>query len=124
MPATKTMSNHRSLRSRRNEADLLGKLSAVTESMQGAIDDLKEIFSERGSEMLDSVKDLGSEAGHAASEGFQQVRDTAGEYIEKTQERAVDLERSMEKHIRNNPVKSILIATGAGCLLGIFLLRR
>lgn len=59
----------------------------------------------------------------AATQVVGQVRDRAADYFAKGKEKAKDMQGGTEEFIRENPVKSILIAAGAGLLVG-FLLRR
>lgn len=59
----------------------------------------------------------------AATQVVGQVRDRAADYFAKGKEKAKDMQGGTEEYIRENPVKSILIAAGAGLLVG-FLLRR
>lgn len=79
--------------------------------------------SEAGS-IMDAVKELGSATGEAAVEGFDQMRNTAGEYIEQGREQIVSFEQSVEEYVREKPMKSLLMAMGAGCLLGMIWSRR
>jgi ElaB/YqjD/DUF883 family membrane-anchored ribosome-binding protein len=59
----------------------------------------------------------------AAAQVVGQVRERAADYFAKGKEKAKSMQGATEEFIRENPVKSILIAAGAGLLVG-FLLRR
>lgn len=59
----------------------------------------------------------------AATQVAGEVRDQAADYMAKGKEQAKCLQRGTEEFIRENPVKSILIAAGAGLLVG-FVLRK
>jgi ElaB/YqjD/DUF883 family membrane-anchored ribosome-binding protein len=52
------------------------------------------------------------------------ARDAVKERLEQGKERASDLEKTIEEQIRKNPISSVLIAAGAGLLLGALLRRR
>ena len=59
----------------------------------------------------------------AATQVVGEVRERAADYMAKGKEKAKCLQGGTEEFIRENPVKSILIAAGAGVLLG-FLIRK
>lgn len=59
----------------------------------------------------------------AATQVVGQVRERAADYLAKGKDKAKSMQGGTEEFIRENPVKSILIAAGAGLLVG-FLLRR
>lgn len=59
----------------------------------------------------------------AATQAANQVRDRAAEYYSKGKEKVQACEETTEQYIRDNPMKSVLIAAGAGLVIG-FLLRR
>jgi ElaB/YqjD/DUF883 family membrane-anchored ribosome-binding protein len=72
--------------------------------------------------VVESIKELGGDARSLAEEQVAQARDTAAQYWEDGRQRAADWEASLEDMIRNEPVKSLAIAVGAGFVLG-FLFR-
>jgi ElaB/YqjD/DUF883 family membrane-anchored ribosome-binding protein len=71
-----------------------------------------------------SLRDLGDSARVAAKERLEQARKTASEYYERGKQRAMEWEEGVEDYVRENPMKSLLMAAGAGLLLGIMLRRR
>jgi ElaB/YqjD/DUF883 family membrane-anchored ribosome-binding protein len=71
---------------------------------------------------VESVKDLGSEARSIAEQQLAQARDAAVGYWEEGRDQAMRWEESLEEMIREQPVKSLAIAVGAGFVLG-FLFR-
>ena len=79
-------------------------------------------LAESAGHVVDSLKDLGGEAQALAEKQLSQARDTAAEYWEDGRRRAADWEESLEEMIREQPVKSLAIAVGAGFVLG-FLFR-
>lgn len=56
--------------------------------------------------------------------GGGQVRERAGAYYQQGREKAVDYEQRIEEMVREQPMKSVLIAAGAGLVLGMLLRRR
>jgi ElaB/YqjD/DUF883 family membrane-anchored ribosome-binding protein len=67
---------------------------------------------------------MGEIAKDAAQEKLGQLRENASEYCEQGQDKMQQVERSFEQCIRDRPLKSVLIATGVGLLLGRFWMRR
>jgi ElaB/YqjD/DUF883 family membrane-anchored ribosome-binding protein len=57
-------------------------------------------------------------------DGVDAVRETAQEFIDQGRAKAQELTESMEDRVREQPVKSVLIAAGVGFVLGLFFLRR
>lgn len=60
----------------------------------------------------------------AAQQAVEQARDRAAQYYEQGKAKAIDLEHKIEDSVRENPMRSVLIAAGAGLLLGMLLRRR
>ena len=79
---------------------------------------------EKGREVRDTVKQMGSSAKEMAQAGWESARDTAAEYLDKGREKAVELGETVEIQIRTRPIRSILIAAGIGFVAGMFLKRR
>ncbi len=70
-----------------------------------------------------SLRDMGQQVKETAQEKLQNLRETASEYYEQGREKAMEWEQNFEDYIREQPVKSVLIAAGVGLFLG-FLWRR
>lgn len=66
-----------------------------------------------------NIRELGSEARDAATEKMNQLRDQASEYYEEGRQRAQEWEQSLESYVQEKPIQSLLIAAGAGLLLGM-----
>lgn len=81
--------------------------------------------SEQGQQggMSESARQMGQQVKEKAQEQFENIRQTAGEYYEQGREKAMEWEQNFEEYIREQPVKSVLIAAGVGLFLG-FLWRR
>ena len=74
--------------------------------------------------VTDDLQKLGGIAGDAAQEKLGQLRDNASDYYEERREEVHQVERGFEQFIREQPIKSILIAAGVGLVLGRFWMRR
>jgi ElaB/YqjD/DUF883 family membrane-anchored ribosome-binding protein len=57
-------------------------------------------------------------------DGVDAVRETAQDYMDQGRAKAQELTESMEDRVREQPVKSVLIAAGIGFVLGLFFLRK
>ena|SRR3972149_7490367 len=69
-------------------------------------------------------QEMGDTAVEALQEKFGEMHDTASEYYEQGKDKFSEVGRSIEKFIKQQPLKSILIAAAAGWLFGRFWMRR
>jgi ElaB/YqjD/DUF883 family membrane-anchored ribosome-binding protein len=74
---------------------------------------------ETAGQVASNLRDVGSQVREAAAQQYQQVRDSAQEYYEQGREKAMEWQHQVEDYVREQPIKSILIAAGVGALLGI-----
>ena len=65
------------------------------------------------------VRDTAQEVSTQVSETVRQVSETASEYAEQGREQIEQVGQYLEDHIREKPLKSVLIAAGVGVLLGL-----
>ena len=72
----------------------------------------------------DDVRELGRVAKGAAEETYDDVKRQAGEYVELKKQRVTEFEDQIVEYVRQKPLQSVLIAVGAGALLGFLLTRR
>ena len=79
---------------------------------------------EKAGEMMHSIQEVGTEARKAAQEKLGDLRDTAGQYIDQGRARVRDFSDTLEMQIRDQPLRSVLIATGIGFVLGFLWSRR
>jgi ElaB/YqjD/DUF883 family membrane-anchored ribosome-binding protein len=70
------------------------------------------------------LNELGHTAKAAAAEGAQQLREQARRMGERGRERAQELQDELGTYISDRPLKSVLVAAGAGLLLGYIMGRR
>jgi ElaB/YqjD/DUF883 family membrane-anchored ribosome-binding protein len=68
----------------------------------------------------DKLDDAKGKAAHYVEEGKQK----STELFEQGKQRATEVEDQVETYIRQKPLKSVMIAAGAGVLLGFLLSRR
>jgi len=78
----------------------------------------------RGSQMMDSFEHAGGAVRDMATDGLNTLRDTASEYVDQGRAKAREVQETVEEHVRDEPMKSLLIAAAAGFLFGVFWTRR
>lgn len=96
----------------------------ASQAVQGKAAELKDAVTEGTAEVWSSVVDAGNDVRNRAVEDFAAARDAAGEYFEEGRVRLEEFGATAERQIRSQPVKSLLIAAGAGFLLGALWSRR
>jgi len=79
---------------------------------------------EQTATVKEDLRELGRLTREASQEKLRQARDAASAYIEKGRQKAGEVEESVVRYVREKPVKSLLIAAGAGALLGFLVARR
>ena len=67
---------------------------------------------------------LGRAAKNVAQEKLGEARRYADEHLDQGKQKASEIEDQLEEYIRNKPLKSMLIAAGAGALIGYLLGRK
>ena len=82
---------------------------------QGAAAQIKD----KVSEVASNVRDMGQQAYDAATEKYENVRDSAAEYYQAGREKAMEWESQIESYVREQPIKSLLMAAGVGMVLGM-----
>lgn len=98
--------------------------SSQSAKASGNADQLREQAAQLSEAAKEKMQQVGQQARQLAEENFDQFRDSASEYFEQGKHRAMDMERDLEAKIREQPVKSLLVAAGCGLLLGVLLARR
>ncbi len=69
--------------------------------------------------MGSQVRDQAHQVKDQAQQKYNELRDQAGQYYEQGKQRAQEWEGTLEDYVREQPVKSLLIAAGVGVLLGV-----
>lgn len=72
----------------------------------------------------EKMQNFGSEAREMAEDALEQARDSGSELYAQGCERLGGLRSSIEQCIRDQPLRSLLVAAGVGCLVGAFWIRR
>jgi ElaB/YqjD/DUF883 family membrane-anchored ribosome-binding protein len=89
--------------------------AGAVEQIKGKAQEAKEKLREMGSAASQQVNELKE----SATEYYQQGREKAQEYYEQGRQKAMELEQNLEEYVREQPIKSVMIAAGIGLLLGI-----
>src|SRR5262245_34035823 len=79
----------------------------------------QEFAEEMGSQVRDWAQEKGNQIKEGAQEAMQQVGASASQLAEMGRTTIDQLEGSLEDRIRSKPLQSVLIAAGAGMLLGL-----
>ena len=70
------------------------------------------------------VQDVTDAVKRMATDHVDSIRDTAHEYLDQGRSRMQKVGEQIETHVHEKPIKSLLVATIIGFLLGIFWVRR
>jgi ElaB/YqjD/DUF883 family membrane-anchored ribosome-binding protein len=79
-----------------------------------------ERLRDQAGEVTKDLAEMANIASDAVQENLGQMREDASEYFEQGRDQVYKAEHTLEQFIRNQPVKSILIAAGVGLCLGRF----
>jgi len=94
------------------------------DAAQEKVGELHEAVKQTASQWRDAAQQKVDEFRETAQQAASELRDSAGEYYNRGQERAHHIERTLEARIREKPLRSLLMAAGAGVLIGILWSRR
>ena len=83
-----------------------------------------ERLSRKARTVTQDIQELGGMARDMAQEKVGQLRASASEYCKGRRDKVRQVEHSFEQFVRQQPLKSILIAAGVGMLLGGLWMRR
>ncbi len=75
-------------------------------------------------EVSNDLKEIGGIVRDAAQEKLGQARENATEYLQQGRDTVHGVVGTFEQYVREQPVKSVLIAAGIGLLFGRFWMRR
>jgi ElaB/YqjD/DUF883 family membrane-anchored ribosome-binding protein len=85
--------------------------------VQAAVEEAGPTIAEGLHTTTDAVKRL-------ASESVEAVRETAHDFLDQGRAKVQEIGGSVETRVRQEPVKSVLIAAGIGFVVGLFFWRR
>ena len=74
--------------------------------------------------VIDTVHKMGNEAVGALRDGYDDLHETASDYVRQGRKHVGDFERSVEKRIKQNPISTVLTCLGLGFLIGFLYTRR
>jgi ElaB/YqjD/DUF883 family membrane-anchored ribosome-binding protein len=80
---------------------------------------VQERAQEMGEQARDWAQEKGSQIKEGAQEAIQQVGESASQLAAKGRETMSEFEEGLEDRIRSKPLQAVLIAAGAGMLLGL-----
>ena len=101
-----------------------GRSTPTTEDLRRQAKVVKDDLRELGRAAKDVAHDKLGDAKKKALEYVDEGKQRTARYYEKGRQEASRMEDQLEDYIRENPLKSVLIATGAGVLLGLLMRRR
>lgn len=90
------------------------------------INDIKpqDRIREKAAETRDNIAEIGHLAKETVQDKYHELKDLAADKYSAGKQKLLDLESSFADTVRGTPMKSVLIAAGAGLLLGILWRRR
>ena|SRR5688572_22779351 len=74
---------------------------------------------ESAAQVGENIRNLGSQVRDQATQQYDHLRQQAGDYYEQGRQRAMEMEQSLEQYVQEKPIQALLMAAGAGLLLGI-----
>jgi ElaB/YqjD/DUF883 family membrane-anchored ribosome-binding protein len=74
--------------------------------------------------LMHTVQKMRNEAVGAVKDRYDDLRDTASDYIDEGRSRMKSMERQFESRVKERPVATVLIALGAGFVAGLLYSRR
>lgn len=83
-----------------------------------------EQITQKAAHMREDLADIQSAAKDLAQEQIEHLRGAASEYLDQGREKARELSETLEHRIREQPVRSVMMAAGAGVVLGLLFARR
>lgn len=92
----------------------------MAQSIQTKRDEMLEQASAIGKD-LQEVSDA---TRRMANDGMAVLRDAANQYLDEGKTRVSEMSNTVQQRVQEQPLKSVLIATAVGFLLGVFFRRR
>ena len=74
---------------------------------------------ETAAQVKENLRDIGGQVRDTAQQQYEQLRQQANDYYERGRERALEMEQSLEQYVQEKPIQALLMAAGAGLLLGL-----
>jgi len=73
---------------------------------------------------MHTIHKVGNDAVKAARNGYEDLRDAAGDYVDRGRATAKSMEHSIENQIKERPLSTVLLSLGLGFLAGYVFARR
>src|SRR5260370_22809529 len=109
----KAHSRHRRAATVRDKRE---RMNGLQEAVKEGAGKVREAVVEAVEEVWGRLNDAGSDAGERARDRIGSLRDSASEYLHEGRSRAHDLQTALARRIRTQPLTSVLVAAGVGCL--------
>jgi ElaB/YqjD/DUF883 family membrane-anchored ribosome-binding protein len=74
--------------------------------------------------ITEGLQTAANAAKRLAGDSVEAVRETANQFMDQGRAKAQEVSESVETHVREKPVKSVLIAAVIGFVLGLIFVRR
>ena len=74
--------------------------------------------------VMDTVHKMGHEAVGALRDNYDDLHETASDYVRQGRKQIGNFERSIEKRVKQNPMTTIFTCLGLGFLVGFLYTRR
>src|SRR5262245_2256389 len=79
---------------------------------------------EQSKKVLQDVRELGGIAAESVSNAASRLKTHGGELMDEGKERLHKVQGDLERYVSSHPLKSVLLALGAGAVIGMLVLRR
>jgi ElaB/YqjD/DUF883 family membrane-anchored ribosome-binding protein len=79
---------------------------------------------EEGPTIAEGLQTTTNAVKRLATESVDAVRDTAHDFLDQGKAKVHELGDNVGSHVRDEPMKSVLIAAGVGFIVGLFFWRR
>ena len=96
-----------------------GNVGGGEQQQGGGMGDMAGQLRDTAQQVGQQVRERAQQVRDQATEKYEQLRDQASQYYDMGRQRAEQIEGDLESYVREQPVKSLLIAAGVGLLLGI-----
>jgi ElaB/YqjD/DUF883 family membrane-anchored ribosome-binding protein len=73
---------------------------------------------------MHTVQKIGNEAVGVVKDGYEDLRETAADYVDQGRTKVESWEQSLEKRVKQRPLRSVLMAVGLGFVAGFLYSRR
>ena len=79
---------------------------------------------EQSKKVLQDVRELGGIAAESVSNAASRLRAQGGDLMDEGKEKLQKVQGDLERYVVAHPMKSVLLALGAGAIIGLLVMRR